>query len=268
MDKETEEEKAKETEKVKPSRWYRGYHFFGGACLKTFADVSGFSKLIPWYIGYNLGASIGAVFAGLLAIGTVALGYFLSLSLVKAVDNSSFSKNAKIIIKVILPFAYLTGAVVLAIITSPIFTSMNDEAISYYKKALQIEAPTPTTTNAKVADYNELGNRYKQKGMYDDSIASYKKALQINPKDAGSHYNLGLAYIKKYMYQEAAIETENALKLDPKMADAHRNLGLIYYLYLEDNKKAVYHFKKLLQLAPDQPDAENIKKIIREIEGK
>ncbi len=121
---------------------------------------------------------------------------------------------------------------------------------------------------AQIAAYNELGNKYKQKGIYDEAIASYKKALEINPKDAGSHYNLGFAYVKKGLYNEAVHETESALKLDPKMADAHRNLGLIYYLYLKDNKKAVYHFKKLLQLAPNQPDKENINKIIREIEGK
>ncbi len=121
---------------------------------------------------------------------------------------------------------------------------------------------------AQIAAYNELGNKYKQKGLYDDAISSYKMAIQIDPKDAGSHYNLGLAYVKKDMYQEAAIETENALKVYPKMADAHRNLGLIYYLYLKDSKKAAYHFKKLLQLAPNQPDAENIKKIIRELEDK
>lgn len=120
--------------------------------------------------------------------------------------------------------------------------------------------------SAQVAAYNELGNKYKQKGLYDDAISSYKKALQIDPKDAGSHYNLGIAYVKKGLYNEAVLETESALKLDPKLADAHRNLGLIYYLYLKDSKKAIYHFKKLLQLAPNQLDAENIKKIIKETE--
>lgn len=120
--------------------------------------------------------------------------------------------------------------------------------------------------SAQIAAYNELGNNYKQKGLYDDAISSYKKALQIDPKDAGSHYNLGFAYVKKGLYNEAVLETESALKLDPKLADAHRNLGLIYYLYLKDSKKAVYHFKKLLQLAPNQLDAENIKKIIKETE--
>ncbi|MBI5182115.1 MAG: tetratricopeptide repeat protein, partial [Nitrospirae bacterium] len=121
---------------------------------------------------------------------------------------------------------------------------------------------------AQIAAYNELGNRYKQKGMYDDAITSYKKALEVNPKDAGSHYNLGLAYVKKEMYKEAVLETENALKLDPRLTDAHRNLGLIYYLYLKDNKKAHYHFKKLLQIAPNQPDKENINKIVKELEDK
>ncbi len=119
---------------------------------------------------------------------------------------------------------------------------------------------------AQIAAYNELGNKYKQKRLYDDAISSYKMAIQIDPNYAGSHYNLGSAYVKKGLYNEAVLETEKALKLDPKLADAHRNLGLIYYLYQKDSKKAVYHFKKLLQLAPNQLDAENIKKIIKETE--
>ncbi|MEK6680463.1 MAG: tetratricopeptide repeat protein, partial [Nitrospirota bacterium] len=122
--------------------------------------------------------------------------------------------------------------------------------------------------NVQVAAYNELGNKYKAKDMYDDAIASYKKALEINPKDAGSLYNLGLVYVKKGMYREASEATEGAISLDPKLTDAHRNLGLIYYLYLKDNKKAIYHFKKLLQIAPNQPDAESIKKIMKELEGR
>lgn len=59
----------------------------------------------------------------LLAVGFVMLGYFLSLNIVKAIDNRSLSKKAKVTIKAILPFAYLAGAVVLATVTSPFFTS-------------------------------------------------------------------------------------------------------------------------------------------------
>ena len=125
MDKWTEGETVKKTEKEKPSRWWILFHLWGGVCLKVFADTSGLFKLI---LGTPNGsdpasASSYAGFAGLLAAGIVVLGYFLSLTFVKAINVGSFSKKAKITIKVILPFAYLTGAVVLAMVTSPIFTS-------------------------------------------------------------------------------------------------------------------------------------------------
>ncbi len=167
-----------------------------------------------------------------------------------------------------------------------------EDAIAEYKKVLSIESKD---TNA----YNNLGVVYAQQGRFNEAEAEVRKALAIDPENslakknladilnrgriivepekkgeisaqtaAYNYYILGLAYIKKEMYKEAAIETENALKLDPKMSDAHRNLGLIYYSYLKDNKKAAYHFKKLLQLAPNQPDKENINKIIKEIEKK
>ncbi len=167
-----------------------------------------------------------------------------------------------------------------------------DDAIAEYKKVLSIESKD---TNA----YNNLGVVYAKQGRFNEAETEVRKALIIDPENslakanledilnrgriivepekkgersaqiaAYNYYILGLAYIKKEMYKEAAIETENAIKLDPKMADAHRNLGLIYYSYLKDNKKAAYHFKKLLQLAPNQPDKENINKIIKEIEKK
>lgn len=175
-----------------------------------------------------------------------------------------------------------------------LFASMKryDNAIAEYKKALSIDQ---LDTNA----YNNLGAVYAQQGKFNEAESEVRKALAINPENslakknledilnrgriivepekegersaqtaAYSRYKLGLAYIKKKMYKEAALETESALKLDPKLADAHRNLGLIYYLYLKDNKKAAYHFKKLLQIAPNQPDKENINKIIKEIEDK
>ncbi len=158
----------------------------------------------------------------------------------------------------------------LAIDPENVLAKKNLEDILNRGKIIVEAAPFPDKKggkSAQIAAYNELGNKYKQKGLYDDAISSYKKALEVDPKDAGSHYNLGFAYVKKGLYNEAVLETGSALKLDPKLADAHRNLGLIYYLYIKDNKKASYHFKKLLELAPNQPDTENIKKIIREIEG-
>ena len=107
--------------KEKLSRWWIGYHLWGGLCLKTFADISGLFNLILGIPKNSNPASASsyASLAGLLAVGIAALGYFLSLTIVKAIDAGSFSRKAKTTLKIILPFAYLAIALVMAMVISP-----------------------------------------------------------------------------------------------------------------------------------------------------
>lgn len=128
--------------KEKLSHWWAGYHLWSGFCLWTFVDISGLFDLILGSPKSPDPASAGrhAVLGGLLAAGFVMLGYFLSKNIVKAIDNRFLSKRAKTTIKVILPFAYFVGAILLAMVTSPIFTSIggdrNDKAFTYKTNAI------------------------------------------------------------------------------------------------------------------------------------
>lgn len=124
MDKWTEGEMVKK-EKKKSSRLRMLLHLWGGICLKAFADTSGLSKLL---IGSPKGsdpASAGsyAGAAGLLAVGIVGIGYFLSFFLVKAIDSSALSGRGKAITKGVLPIAYFIGAVLLAMSFGQLFAS-------------------------------------------------------------------------------------------------------------------------------------------------
>lgn len=126
MDKWTEGETTNQPEKVdKPSRWWILFHLWGGVCLKAYVDVSGLSKLM---LGTPSGsdpasASSYAGTAGLVAVCAVALGYFLSKSLVKTIDRGAMPNKGKLVVKRILPVAYFAGAVFLAMATAPLFAS-------------------------------------------------------------------------------------------------------------------------------------------------
>ena len=111
--------------KDKPSRWWIAFHLWGGLCLKTFVDTSGLSKILVGPPATNEPASAAgyAGVAGLLTAATVALGYFLSRTVVKAINSASLTKKAKTIAKVILPFAYLAGAVFFSMAIGPLFAS-------------------------------------------------------------------------------------------------------------------------------------------------
>jgi tetratricopeptide (TPR) repeat protein len=158
---------------------------------------------------------------------------------------------------------------------------------------------TLTLNPSHLEALNNLGALYKNRGMYDKAIEEFKKALRINPDSAAVHCNLGTAYNNKAWYDRAISELKEALRLKPDFVDAMNNLGNAYrgkelynkaietykktleinpdlaiphvniaiiYLYQEkDNRKALYHFEKALEIEPDFPQARAIRKKIEEL---
>jgi len=124
MDKWTEGEAiSSKQESEKPSRWWMLYHFWGGICAKIYVDVSGLSKFI---LGAPSGsdpasASSYASSTVMVAVGAVALGYFLSKSLINVIDRSSLPRKGIIAIKSILPVIYFVVAVFISAVTAPLF---------------------------------------------------------------------------------------------------------------------------------------------------
>lgn len=60
-----------------------------------------------------------------------------------------------------------------------------------------------------------------------------------------------------------AIEAfEKALETNPRSASAHFEIGLIYYQNLVDYAFAVYHFRKFLQLRPNDAHADTVRQFI------
>lgn len=206
MDKWTKIETVKKTEKEKPSRWWILFHLWGGVCLKVFVDNSGLFKLI---LGTPNGsdpasASSYAGFAGLLAAGIGMLGYFMSLTFIKATNVGFFSKKAKITIIGILPFAYLTGAMGLAMVTSPIFTSTDsadgEKSTTPEASAIAPVVATITTQSAEGftdADLDQTSLKNIETWIVDTMIKKGKSSYaelgydsnDFNPKvDANSVY--------------------------------------------------------------------------------
>ena len=65
-----------------------------------------------------------------------------------------------------------------------------DEAISQYKKALEIDS-------GYAEAHNDLANALLAKGKADEAISEYHVALEIKPNYAEAKYNLGIALRQK-----------------------------------------------------------------------
>ncbi len=114
------------------------------------------------------------------------------------------------------------------------------------------------------------GVQLVQKGEIDKAIACYEQGLKLEPKSALGHNLLGMGCRFKYAqtgdrkWREKEIACfEASLSVDRDYMPALVNLGATYY-YAGDKKKAVPYFKHALEIYPNHPEAEMIKKMIAE----
>lgn len=96
-------------ESKKPSRWWMLYHLWAGICVKVYVDLSGLSS-----------ASSYGDTAAMVAVGSVALGYFLSKRLTNVIDRNTMPRKGRIALKSILPVIYFVAAMLLSAVTAPL----------------------------------------------------------------------------------------------------------------------------------------------------
>jgi pSer/pThr/pTyr-binding forkhead associated (FHA) protein len=64
---------------------------------------------------------------------------------------------------------------------------------------------------------------------------------------------------------DAEAELLSCLKLDPKYADCHRNLGVLYAKQ-DDTPRAVKHYRRYIELAPNAKDADRVRAMLKDVE--
>ncbi len=87
-----------------------------------------------------------------------------------------------------------------------------------------------------------------------------------NSDKAREAYNRGKAALIGGKLSEAEDALSACLKLDPGFADCHRNLGVLY-AKKDDTLRAVKHYKKYIELAPNAKDAERVRAMLKDVEA-
>ena len=147
--------------------------------------------------------------------------------------------------------------------------SHNNVGVYYFSKGMYAEAIEEFKQVLILKpDFAEvrcnMGAVYNNKGWYDRAIDELKEALRLKPHIAEAMNNLGNAYKGKGLYDKAIEAYKETLNINPRMAIPHLNLAFTYLHQKKDNKKALYHFEKALEINPNFPQANSI---IKEIEG-
>jgi chromosome segregation ATPase len=129
-------------------------------------------------------------------------------------------------------------------------------------------------------DINELKDKNKelleaQKGLQKDlkkalsDLANSNKDMGTLKRElADTHYNLGVIFQKENRWEEAIREYEKVLETMPDDADTNFNLAIIYDTVKNDRGKALYHYKRYLDICPDADDAAKVKGYITDINTK
>lgn len=100
---------------------------------------------------------------------------------------------------------------------------------------------------------------------YGEAVPILRKALKKNDQSAVGHYFLGQALANLGLFEQAEKELLASLALGKEeMKEAHRILAVIY-TSRGAKKQAADELEAYLKLAPDAPDAEKLKEMIRQL---
>jgi tetratricopeptide (TPR) repeat protein len=120
-----------------------------------------------------------------------------------------------------------------------------------------------------IAEFHfNLGLVYKESKRYAKAEQAFNRALQLNPAFAVAHYNLGAIAEAKRNYDLAIQKYQQAIRINPKFAPAYKSLGMIYLNNRGDTGQALKLLKQSLALAPAQPNAAKLKKLVGKLELK
>ncbi len=169
-----------------------------------------------------------------------------------------------------------------------------DEAIKYYRAALQLNADHPVALHGlgmvfydqgkldaalplvqqaiilepdRADYYNDLGMIFQRRGELEKAITFHRRALKLDPNFAPAWVNLGVAYKRLEKFDEAVQAYRQALAIRPDMPEVHNNLGNLLRLMGQfDAAKA--ELEKALALRPDYADAKaNLALVLKQMES-
>ncbi len=138
------------------------------------------------------------------------------------------------------------------------------EAEPELKKAQQLAeaksdiGPLPAADELKIG----LARVHLKQGRIDPAKTLLDEAEKVNPKNADVYVYRGAIRIAAKDYPTATKELDRALQLDEDNPYAHYYSGIAYANQKRPDKM-IAHFQTFLKLAPNAPEAEKVKAVLK-----
>ncbi len=102
------------------------------------------------------------------------------------------------------------------------------------------------------------------KNALNEVSVSSSRLDKLKREVAFTHYNLGVMFYQSGNYDRSLLEYQKVLEALPDDARAHYGLALIYDKHKKNKEKAIYHYRKYLEIEPAAEDAAEVKERITE----
>lgn len=140
---------------------------------------------------------------------------------------------------------------------SPGAAVVNESELQAYRDIL---ATDPKNLKAATA----LANLLYDAGRFADAVPAYQQATALDPRNANLSTDLATAFFYAGRVDDALKQLETSLAIDPKHAQSLFNLGIVRRDGRKDAKGAVEAWTRLLEVAPDYPEAARVRTLIQE----
>lgn len=127
------------------------------------------------------------------------------------------------------------------------------------------EAAAKDPKNVQV--WIRLGNLSMDSGRFQEAIDAYQEALKLDPKNVDVRVDLGTCYRSAGKPDVAIKEYRKAAELNPNHLNAHKNMGVVLAYDLGDKAQGIREFEKVLQIAPNSPDAAQLRQEIQKLKS-
>ncbi|HOT44730.1 MAG TPA: tetratricopeptide repeat protein [Spirochaetota bacterium] len=114
--------------------------------------------------------------------------------------------------------------------------------------------------NAQACAY--LGDIFLIKKRYDGALDLYQKSVQINPEAGENYFRIGQIYYYRKDGKQAVDNFKKAIEVDTQLRFAYYHIGLTYLMILRDKGNTIANWETYLQVAPDDPQYDRIKRAI------
>lgn len=115
--------------------------------------------------------------------------------------------------------------------------------------------------------HQELGTTYLRMNRPDEAEACFVRALKADPADAVSSLNLGNLRMMKQDPRGAERFFLQSLRAEEAQPEVHLNLGLLYADFLQRPGEAGRHLSRFLELAPEDPEAPQVRAMLARLGG-